>query len=105
MVAVGGLPVLLENVLRNNFGDWAVGVFCGAAVLLNLPAALVALVVGPIIVMLNLTDWTAGAVTAPFLWATWYGIIRFLESRSSPVAPVSVIPADAPAPSSPPARK
>jgi hypothetical protein len=90
MVGVGGLAVLSENALRNNFGDWAVELSWGVAVFLNLPAALVALIVGPIIVTLNLTNWTAGAVTAPFLWLAWYALIRFLEHLSFRAAPISL---------------
>lgn len=80
MVALCGFAILV----RSNY------VASGAAILLNFPVALIALVVGPIIAIWDLTGWTAGAIAAAFLWFSWYGLIRFLEWRSFRGAPLSI---------------
>ena len=82
MVGIGGLTVLLENWLRNNFGEWAFGIFLGAAVFLHAPAAPTFVLLGLTVGKTGLTGWSVAAILVPSVWTTWYGIIRFLEWRS-----------------------
>jgi hypothetical protein len=101
MVAVSALAIQLTGRSET----WVSETLFATAGLLSIPAVPIIALIGALLDWCGLKGWSAAAAAAPCYWLGWYGIIRFLEWRSFSTAPVPVIPAAAPAPSSTPARK
>jgi hypothetical protein len=101
LLGLGGLAVQLLS-RSETWGSVSLFLVAGFP---NIPAVPIIALIGALLDRCDLTGWPAAAAGVPCYWLGWYGIIRFLEWRWYSAAPVSVIPAGAPATLSTSARR
>ena len=82
MLIIVGVAALLADVPKNSFGESLYDSLGLLLVFLNIPTAPTIFVDGLILSMLGWQGWSVFLLIVPSVWATWYGIIRFLEWRS-----------------------
>jgi hypothetical protein len=90
MLTLAGAAVLLGHLTRNSPGDFAYDAVVLLAFFFNIPIAPAALLVGLFIDQSAWRGWSIFLLIVPSAWASWYGIIRFLEWRSFCGAPISL---------------